>query len=192
MISRPGRLLGNQPRRQSVVEVRGEHGHVGTEYRVPGTSYDVLRITYFVSRISDRISQYQVRGTRYSVQGMRGMYQALLIIPIFVNLSPHMKASIHPAYYPEAKLICACGNVITAGSTVPEIHIELCSKCHPFYTGKQKLIDTARRVEKFQERSAAKTAKAGVSLGRKVKAEKRAAIKQAKKAKKTPDQLNEA
>lgn len=102
-----------------------------------------------------------------------------------------MKADIHPTYYPEAKLICACGNVITAGSTVPEIRIELCSKCHPFYTGKQKLIDTARRVEKFEERTAAKATKVGVSLGRKVKAEKRAAIKKAKKEKKTPDQINE-
>jgi large subunit ribosomal protein L31 len=102
-----------------------------------------------------------------------------------------MKADIHPKYYPDAKLICACGNVITAGSTVPEIRIELCSKCHPFYTGKQKLIDTARRVEKFQERTAAKSTKVGVSLGRKAKAVKRAAIKQAKKARKTPEKLSE-
>ncbi|MBI5654967.1 50S ribosomal protein L31 [Candidatus Uhrbacteria bacterium] len=102
-----------------------------------------------------------------------------------------MKAAIHPKYYPEAKLVCACGNVITAGSTIPEIHVELCSKCHPFYTGKQKLIDTARRVEKFAERKQAKTDKAGVSLGKKAKAEKRAAQKVAKKAQKKPTQLNE-
>jgi large subunit ribosomal protein L31 len=103
-----------------------------------------------------------------------------------------MKADIHPTYYPEAKLKCACGNVLVAGSTVAEIHIEICSKCHPFYTGKQKLIDTARRVEKFEERTAAaKTAKAGVILGRKAKAEKRAAHKAAKKAKKTPTKISE-
>lgn len=60
-----------------------------------------------------------------------------------------MKADIHPTYFPDAKIICACGNVITAGSTVSEIHVELCSKCHPFYTGKQKLVDSAGRVERF-------------------------------------------
>lgn len=52
-------------------------------------------------------------------------------------------------YYPKAKIICACGNVITTGSTVPEMHVEICAKCHPFYTGKQKLIDTGGRIEKF-------------------------------------------
>lgn len=103
-----------------------------------------------------------------------------------------MKADIHPTYHADAKIICACGNIVTAGSTVPEIHVEICSNCHPFYTGKQKLIDTARRVEKFEERTAAKTAKKGASLGRKAKAEKRAAHKAAKKAKKTPTQLSEA
>jgi len=103
----------------------------------------------------------------------------------------NMKAEIHPKYFPDAKIVCACGNVVTAGSTVPEIHVELCSKCHPFYTGKQKLIDTARRVEKFAERKQAKADKAGTTLGKKAKAEKRAAHKAAKKAQKKPIQLNE-
>lgn len=102
-----------------------------------------------------------------------------------------MKADIHPTYFPDAKIICACGNVITAGSTVSEIHVELCSKCHPFYTGKQKLIDTARRVEKFAERAEAKTAKASTTLGKKAKAEKRATQKAAKKAQKNPTKLSE-
>ena len=102
-----------------------------------------------------------------------------------------MKAKIHPAYYPDAKLVCACGNVIQAGSTVPEIHIELCSKCHPFYTGKQKLIDTARRVEKFAERTEAKTAAAAKSLGKKAKTVKRAAQKAAKKSQRNPTTLSE-
>ncbi len=101
-----------------------------------------------------------------------------------------MKADIHPTYYPNAKIICVCGNVIEAGSTVQEIHVELCSSCHPFYTGKQKLIDTARRVEKFQEKAAAKAA-APVVGGKKVKAAKRATQKAAKKAQKQPTQLNE-
>ncbi|MBU1032960.1 50S ribosomal protein L31 [Patescibacteria group bacterium] len=94
-----------------------------------------------------------------------------------------MKKDTHPTYYPDAKLICACGNTVIAGSTVKEVHIELCSKCHPFYTGKQKLIDTARRVEKYQDKVAAKASKVGV-LGKKAKTAKRAAEKIAKKSKK--------
>ena len=72
-----------------------------------------------------------------------------------------MKKDTHPTYYPDAKVICACGNEFSVGSTVKEIHIELCSNCHPFYTGKQKLVDTARRVEKFQERTQKKAATTG-------------------------------
>lgn len=67
-----------------------------------------------------------------------------------------MKKDIHPQYYPEAKVECACGNVFVVGSTLSELKTELCSNCHPFYTGKQKLVDTARRVEKFQAKTAAK------------------------------------
>ena len=67
-----------------------------------------------------------------------------------------MKKDIHPKYYPNAKVTCACGNSFEIGSTSPEIKVELCSQCHPFYTGKQKLVDTARRVEKFEARVAKK------------------------------------
>jgi large subunit ribosomal protein L31 len=88
-----------------------------------------------------------------------------------------MKKDTHPTYFPEAKIICACGKVYTTGSTREEIRIELCSACHPFFTGKQKLVDTARRVEKFQERL---TNKATVATGKKVKAAKRA-VKKAEK-----------
>jgi len=102
-----------------------------------------------------------------------------------------MKVDIHPTYFADAKIVCACGNVVEAGSTVKEIHVELCSNCHPFYTGKQKLIDTARRVEKFQERTAAIASKTDV-LGKKAKSAKRAAVKAEKKSKKQPTQLNEA
>lgn len=69
-----------------------------------------------------------------------------------------MKSDIHPQYYPQAKITCACGAVYTTGSTVPEIQVEICSACHPFFTSKQKLVDTARRVEKFTERAAKKAA----------------------------------
>ena len=65
-----------------------------------------------------------------------------------------MKKDIHPTYYPEAKVRCACGNKFTIGSTKAEISVEICSKCHPFFTGEEKLIDTAGRVERFKTRLA--------------------------------------
>ncbi len=61
-----------------------------------------------------------------------------------------MKPGIHPQYYPDAKVICACGNTFSVGSTKPVIHVELCSQCHPFYTGVQKFVDTVGKIEKFQ------------------------------------------
>jgi len=67
-----------------------------------------------------------------------------------------MKKEIHPKYYPKAKIICACGHEIITGSTQELIKVEICHNCHPFYTGKQKLVDTARRVEKFTEKMAKK------------------------------------
>lgn len=63
-----------------------------------------------------------------------------------------MKSNIHPKYYPSAKVFCACGHTFETGSTIPEIHVEICSACHPWYTGKHKLIDTAGRVDKFKAR----------------------------------------
>jgi len=63
-----------------------------------------------------------------------------------------MKNNIHPKYNNKAKVTCACGNEFEVGSTMDEIKTELCSLCHPFFTGEQKLVDTARRVEKFQSR----------------------------------------
>jgi large subunit ribosomal protein L31 len=63
-----------------------------------------------------------------------------------------MKEKIHPKYYHDAKVICSCGNVFTTGSTKKELKVELCSKCHPFFTGEQRIVDTAGRVEKFKKR----------------------------------------
>ena len=97
-----------------------------------------------------------------------------------------MKADIHPTYHANAKITCACGNVIEAGSTVPEILIELCSKCHPFYTGKQNLVDTAGRVDRFARLKSKVTESAS---GKKAKSEKRAAHKAAKKAAKPTVQI---
>jgi large subunit ribosomal protein L31 len=63
-----------------------------------------------------------------------------------------MKAKIHPKYYDNAKVTCLCGNTFTTGSTKPEIKVEICSKCHPFYTGQQRIVDTMGRVERFKKR----------------------------------------
>jgi large subunit ribosomal protein L31 len=65
-----------------------------------------------------------------------------------------MKKDIHPEFYPKAKIKCACGAVFEIGSTKPELRVEICSKCHPFFTGKEKLIDTAGKVEKFKAKKA--------------------------------------
>jgi len=63
-----------------------------------------------------------------------------------------MKPNIHPQYFDETKVTCVCGNAFTTGSTVPEIHVEVCSKCHPFFTGEMKYVDTLGRVDKFQKK----------------------------------------
>jgi large subunit ribosomal protein L31 len=70
-----------------------------------------------------------------------------------------MKEKIHPQYFPEAKVICSCGNTFTIGSTKKEFRVELCSKCHPFYTGAQRMVDTAGRVERFRRRYEKQTGK---------------------------------
>jgi len=66
-----------------------------------------------------------------------------------------VKEKIHPTWYPEARVHCACGSTFTTGSTMKEIAVEICSACHPLFTGQQKLIDTAGRVDKFNQRAAA-------------------------------------
>ena len=63
-----------------------------------------------------------------------------------------MKKNIHPPYFPNAKVKCACGAEFEVGSTKEFLEIEICSKCHPFYTGKEKILDTMGRVEKFRKR----------------------------------------
>ncbi|MFH1401713.1 MAG: 50S ribosomal protein L31 [Parcubacteria group bacterium] len=67
-----------------------------------------------------------------------------------------MKKDIHPKYYENARVQCACGNTFTVGSTQEFIEVEICSKCHPFYTGKEKMVDTMGRVEKFRKKLAKK------------------------------------
>jgi large subunit ribosomal protein L31 len=63
-----------------------------------------------------------------------------------------MKSTIHPNYNSQTPVTCSCGNSFTVGSTAKSMHVELCSKCHPFYTGQQKFVDTASRIEKFQKK----------------------------------------
>ena len=69
-----------------------------------------------------------------------------------------MKTETHPTYFGEAKVTCVCGNAFAVGSTQKEIKVEICSQCHPFYTGNDKLMDTAGRVEKFKARSSSSQA----------------------------------
>lgn len=63
-----------------------------------------------------------------------------------------MKAKIHPTWYPEAKVTCACGNTFTTGATLPEMRVEVCEVCHPFYTGQMKFLDAAGRVDAFRSK----------------------------------------
>lgn len=64
-----------------------------------------------------------------------------------------MKQGIHPTWYPEAKVTCACGNTFTTGSTLENIRVEICSACHPFFTGQQRFVDTLGQVERFQKKA---------------------------------------
>lgn len=86
-----------------------------------------------------------------------------------------MKKDIHPKYYENAKVICACGNTFTVGSTLEKIEVEICSACHPFYTGQDKVMDTAGRVEKF------KTRRSQASTAPKVSKTVKKAVKRAKR-----------
>lgn len=80
-----------------------------------------------------------------------------------------MKKNIHPQWYPQAKVTCACGASFTTGSTKPEIHVEICSQCHPFFTGEMKFVDTKGRIEKFK---AKQKAAEGYTKKKKVQKEK--------------------
>ena len=106
-----------------------------------------------------------------------------------------MKKDIHPQYYKEAKIICACGNILTTGSTKPEMKVEVCSACHPFYTGKKRLVDSTGRVDRFKKRleksekmlakkmeKAEKKSKPAVSTAKPVAKKKAAKKKSVKKA----------
>ena len=82
---------------------------------------------------------------------MRGLFFWVILTSV--------KTETHPTYFPHAKVTCACGRTFSVGSTKEKIEVEICSDCHPFYTGNDKLMDTAGRVEKFKQRRAAATKK---------------------------------
>ena len=95
-----------------------------------------------------------------------------------------MKPGIHPKYQ-EVEARCACGNTFKTKSTKPELHLEICNQCHPFFTGRQKLIDTEGRVERFTKRFGAQSAEARKAATKATKATKAAAAAKTKKAQPT-------
>ena len=93
-----------------------------------------------------------------------------------------MKKEIHPKYHDKVKATCVCGNSFVTGSTKEELKVEICANCHPFYTGKQKLVDSAQRVEKFQARVKAQEKLSKTKKGKKAKKEAQAKRQQEKEA----------
>lgn len=86
-----------------------------------------------------------------------------LLYPFPGKIMRLMKTGIHPTWCPSAQVTCACGNSFTVGSTKPAIAVEICSRCHPFFTGEMKFVDTMGRVERFAHRQAAAVARGHVS-----------------------------
>lgn len=88
-----------------------------------------------------------------------------------------MKTTIHPKWYPKALATCTCGNTFTTGSTLAELSLSTCSKCHPFYTGEHKFVDTEGRVQKFQKKQKEAVEKQKIIQERKKKEEVREAYR---------------
>ncbi len=102
-----------------------------------------------------------------------------------------MKAKIHPKYYDQVEVTCTCGNTFTTGSTLSEIEVEICSACHPFYTGETKYIDTEGRIEKFERKRQMAEGKRPKAKGQKPKAKsKKKAKRKTSKKKNTKDDEN--
>lgn len=101
-----------------------------------------------------------------------------------------MKEGIHPKWYPEAKVICACGNEFTVGSTIPELRVEICSACHPFYTGQEKLVDTEGRVERFERKRIEAEKKAELDT-KKIEKERKERMRRERKDREQPKTLRE-
>lgn len=92
-----------------------------------------------------------------------------------------MQTNIHPNWFPEAKVSCACGETFTTGSTLPEIRVEICSSCHPLYTGTQKFVDTLGQVERFVKKEAESKVKRAIV--EKIKIARASKVEEAKKEK---------
>ena len=80
-----------------------------------------------------------------------------------------MKKAIHPKYYDDCQVTCTCGNSFVTGSTLPQIKVEICSACHPFFTGEMKFVDTKGRIEKFREKQEKGKAWTKKTQGKRVK-----------------------
>ena len=93
-----------------------------------------------------------------------------------------MKQNIHPQYFPKAKITCACGNVVVVDASQEAIQTDICSNCHPFYTGKEKMLDVAGRIEKFKTRQTKATAHKRGKEKKAHKASKKGANKKVAKA----------
>ncbi len=98
-----------------------------------------------------------------------------------------MKTKIHPTYFPDAQVVCSCGNVFTTGSTKKNISVEVCHRCHPFYTGEHRFLDTKGRVDTFQKKQAL-AQKYQARVGKKKKVEQ----KEEKRVKTLKELLSEA
>ena len=95
-----------------------------------------------------------------------------------------MKAAIHPHWYSDAKVTCACTNTSLVGATKPELRVEICYKCHPFFTGEMKFVDTMGRVEKFQQKmNSAAAGAAALAAKKKKKSERESALRNPKSLK---------
>jgi large subunit ribosomal protein L31 len=93
-----------------------------------------------------------------------------------------MKANIHPKFFEEAQVVCVCGNRFTVGSTQEKIHVELCNKCHPFYTGEQRFVDSGSLIQKFQTKQ---------QIASQYKAKKQKKVDEKKKRDQGPKSLRE-
>ncbi len=101
-----------------------------------------------------------------------------------------MKANIHPIWFPETQVVCACGNAFTVGSTKPSISVEICAKCHPFFTGEMRFVDTLGRVEKFQQKQKATGARSVSKKMKKVLKQKMEEEEEAKRPKSLKEMLD--
>ena len=101
-----------------------------------------------------------------------------------------MKKATHPKWYPKAKVTCTCGSEFTVGSTLPKLEVEVCSACHPFYTGKEKFIDTEGQVEKF-ERRRLEAEKAAKKIEKKLEKKRKEKERKEKEERERPKTLKE-